>query len=183
MSFVFVPRIPLKTNMITRLKTKGLLEVADVAELWRNRLNVEEDALSADVYVGAFHDMGTAFCKRLINNWYGTSKKTILGLVVIDEFQNFETEFSIRPGSYESIGRIKLQLAWKVLVLSSTLGCQGFATALERLGFEMPLTTEPSLGEQCYVHDLVHELPLANSIKWFGGVFCLRRAWRGLKYW
>ncbi|CCK70108.1 uncharacterized protein KNAG_0D03620 [Huiozyma naganishii CBS 8797] len=82
--------------MIDGLKTKGLLKVGDAANLWKNRDSIGEDSLTTDVYVGAFQDMGAISCKLLINNLYKTFKNTILGLVVIDEFHNFETELSHR---------------------------------------------------------------------------------------
>ncbi|CCK72632.1 uncharacterized protein KNAG_0K02690 [Huiozyma naganishii CBS 8797] len=179
-SFVFVPYIPLKANMIDRLRAKGQLEVGDVAELLKNGPNVGEDALIADVYVGAFHEMGTVSCKELIDNWYKTFKNTILGLVVLDEFHNFETELTFRAEVYQLIDTINLGLAWKVLVLSGTIGRRNFAAPLKRLGFKKPLTTELTFESKSFIRNLVEELPLGNSVKWFGECAssdqCLKKA-------
>ncbi|CCK69125.1 uncharacterized protein KNAG_0B07010 [Huiozyma naganishii CBS 8797] len=179
-SFVFVPYIPLKANMIDRLKTRGILDVGDVIELWRNGDSIEERTLTADVYVGTFRDMGTDACKRLIGGWYQNFKKTFLGLIVVDEVQNFKSVLGFGSKLYKSICQINFGLAWKVVVLSSTIGWQGFAKPLQRIGFETPLTTELSLDSKCYVHNLVDEMPLASSVKWFAecasSKLCLERA-------
>ncbi|CCK70277.1 uncharacterized protein KNAG_0D05400, partial [Huiozyma naganishii CBS 8797] len=179
-SFVFVPYIPLKANMIDRLGTNGLLEVGDVAVLLKNGPNVDEDALSADVYVGAFHDMATVSCARLLDNWYQTFRDTVLGLIVIDEFHNFETEMAFRGNTFSAIGEINLRQAWKVLVLSGTVGVGGFNGPLQRLGYDESLTTEAGLDLKYFFFNLVDELPLGNSVKWFdecaSSKICLEKA-------
>ncbi|CCD26579.1 DEAD/DEAH box helicase NDAI_0I00100 [Naumovozyma dairenensis CBS 421] len=166
-SFVFVPYVCLLSNMKLRLSSCGI-NCGILKDLFVNGPAVEEKDLFCDVYVGTFNDLGSENFVRLVNNWYNIYQDCILGMIVIDEFHNLETEQSYRGQSFRLIPEINFNLAWKVVVMTGTAGEKGMVKPMKFIGYDKEMSTSMVSNKNRILYfDLVNQIPLKNIVKKF----------------
>ncbi|XP_003668329.2 uncharacterized protein NDAI_0B00520, partial [Naumovozyma dairenensis CBS 421] len=166
-SFVFVPYVCLLSNMKLRLSSSGI-NCGILKDLFVNGPAVEEKNLFCDVYVGTFNDLGSVEFVRLVNNWYNIYQDCILGMIVIDEFHNLETEQSYRGQSFRLIPEINFNLAWKVVVMTGTAGEKGMVKPMKFIGYDKEMCTSMVSNKNRILYfDLVNQIPLKNIVKKF----------------
>ncbi|CCD24825.1 DEAD/DEAH box helicase family protein NDAI_0D05120, partial [Naumovozyma dairenensis CBS 421] len=166
-SFVFVPYVCLLSNMKLRLSSCGI-NCGILKDLFVNGPAVEEKNLFCDVYVGTFNDLGSENFVRLVNNWYNIYQDCILGMIVIDEFHNLETEQSYRGQSFRLIPEINFNLAWKVVVMTGTAGEKGMVKPMKFIGYDKEMCTSMVSNKNRILYfDLVNQIPLKNIVKKF----------------
>ncbi|CCD23433.1 DEAD/DEAH box helicase NDAI_0B03990 [Naumovozyma dairenensis CBS 421] len=166
-SFVFVPYVCLLSNMKLRLSSCGI-NCGILKDLFVNGPAVEEKNLFCDVYVGTFNDLGSENFLRLVNNWYNIYQDCILGMIVIDEFHNLETEQLYRGQSFRLISEINFNLAWKVVVMTGTAGKKGMVKPMNFIGYDKEMCTSMVSNKNRILYfDLVNQTPLKNIVKKF----------------
>ncbi|CAI4723510.1 AKH_1a_G0042850.mRNA.1.CDS.1 [Saccharomyces cerevisiae] len=160
-SFIFVPYVILQENMI--FKFESHCNVGNVKDLLKP--NIAEEEVVHDVYIGTFNDLGNPIFIDLINNWYEDFSELILGMIVIDEFHNLQTEMSYRGNMFKNINFLNF---WKVVVTTGTAGKNLMDAALKQIGYDCVLTKNfKVLKKFVFYHDLVIDIPLKNIIKHF----------------
>ncbi|CCD23183.1 uncharacterized protein NDAI_0B01490 [Naumovozyma dairenensis CBS 421] len=166
-SFVFVPYVCLLSNIKLRLSSCGI-NCGILKDLFVNGPAIEEKNLFCDVYVGTFNDLGSENFVRLVNNWYNIYQDCILGMIVIDEFHNLETEQSYRGQSFRLIPEINFNLAWKVVVMTGTAGEKGMVKPMKFIGYDKEMCTSMVSNKNRILYfDLVKQIPLKNIVKKF----------------
>jgi len=166
-SFVFVPYVCLESNMQIRLSAGGTTCGA-IKDLFAAGPAVEQCHLFCDVYVGTFNDLSSAMFVRLVNSWYSVFEDIVLGMIVIDEFHNLETEQCYRGRSFKLIPEINFSLAWKVVVMTGTARVNGMKKPMRFIGYETGLTTSlTAVRSRILYFDMVSHTPLGGIVKTF----------------
>ncbi|EDO19144.1 hypothetical protein Kpol_2000p112 [Vanderwaltozyma polyspora DSM 70294] len=166
-SFVFVPYSCLLYDIMDRFKLSGTLKIGDVKDILRNRGFCSEAELTGDVYFRIFHDFGKEQFLNLINNWYDIFQNTILGMVIVDEAHNLVCEQGYRMDSFFNISNICFDKAWKVLLLSGTVGKSMMGEVTKFLGYSQDLTYDATDNKNILWYNFVKNVPLSRIDKEF----------------
>ena len=163
-SFVFVPYVVLLSNCVLRLRSGNILTVGMVKDLIQSS-SIPASYDLCDVYVGTFNDMANKKFHDIFNNWHSHGGNSKIGLVVIDEFHTIEDDWNYREDTFVHIGNLNFNMATKLVLLSGTMGEEGFSKCFEKIGMEVSLSKNILEGGKTFVYDLVEDIPLKNIIK------------------
>ena len=85
--------------------------------------------------------------------------------MVIDEFHTIEDDWDYREDTFVHIGNLNFNMATKLVLLSGTMGEEGFSKCFEKIGMEVSLSKNILESGKTFVYDLVDDIPLKNIVK------------------
>lgn len=161
---LFSPHIQSYQLLLLLGYQKGeLLSVGSVTLLIHEDGMMKDEDIK-DVYVGNFNDLGNERFIHLFNYWGKKYPNVAIGLVVLDEFHNFETEWKYRSGSFKTIHKLDFTMVHKLMAITGTAGRDGISKSFN--GMNINLTTY--MGESndaTFIYDMVENIPLKHVVK------------------
>ncbi|GMM57913.1 Y' element ATP-dependent helicase protein 1 copy 4 [Maudiozyma humilis] len=157
--FVLVPYITLMGDMFQRLN-KGGLNVQYATNV--SRMN--ENDITADVYVTCFESARDDHFMELFSNWPYRFRNVHLGYLVVDEFHNVGYQ-DYRKEVTQGFRHLDVSNFAKVVMLSGTIGKGRFGLHLKAIGITAEPTEQVEDSDKVRIFDAVKEIPLRKVVK------------------
>ncbi|GMM57371.1 Y' element ATP-dependent helicase [Maudiozyma humilis] len=158
-SFVLVPYVTLMGDMFQRLNKCGLN-----VQYATNVSRMNENDITADVYVACFESARDDHLMELFSNWPYRFRNVHLGYLVVDEFHNVGYQ-DYRPEVTQGFRHLDVSNFAKVVMLSGTIGKGRFGLHLKAMGITAEPTEQVKDSDKVRVFNAVMEIPLRNVVK------------------